>query len=409
MKAVAYIITGSVGLLSDALESSVNLVAAVVALVVLTIAARPADADHPYGHDKAEYFSAGVEGTMIVIAALSIAYAAIDRLLNPVELERLGIGLVISVAAALVNLGVALVLLRAGRTHRSITLEADGKHLMTDVVTSIGVVVGLVLARITGIEQFDPIIALLVSINIVWTAWSLLRAGVDGLMDRALPDDDVERVRAVIEEHLASREQYHALRTRRAGSRQFVDFHLLVPGALSVQRAHDRTVVEEDSAPPRLLAAEGFEHAAIDLPGRRRQHAADAEFGHVAERLAAFRKEESEAELADVLGFQMLAQAECLGEIVRADLDRRFTDLVRRGGERMARAFEHADVQLREASAQLQCGAKPGESIAVIGSERMNALYLEGLSLLGVPAEAIDGDTLLRRALLQIGFGSGVT
>jgi cation diffusion facilitator family transporter len=239
MKAVAYLITGSVGLLSDALESTVNLVAAVVALVVLTIAARPADADHPYGHDKAEYFSAGVEGTMIVIAALSIAYAAIDRLLNPVELERLGIGLVISVAAALVNLGVAIVLLRAGRAHRSITLEADGKHLMTDVWTSAGVVIGVAAVGLTGWESLDPIIALLVAANIVFSGSRLVRRSVRGLMDVALPPAQLEAVTEVLDRYRSSDVQFHALRSRRAGRRSFLSMHVLVPGAWSVKQGHD--------------------------------------------------------------------------------------------------------------------------------------------------------------------------
>jgi cation diffusion facilitator family transporter len=239
MKAVAYLVTGSVGLLSDAIESTVNLAAAVVALVVLTIAARPADEGHPYGHDKAEYFSAGVEGTLIVIAALSIAYAAIDRLLNPVELERLGIGLVISVAAALVNLGVALVLLRAGRAHRSITLEADGKHLMTDVWTSAGVVIGVAAVGLTGWESLDPIIALLVAANIVFSGSRLVRRSVRGLMDVALPPAQLEAVAEVLDRYRSSDVQFHALRSRRAGRRSFLSMHVLVPGAWSVKQGHD--------------------------------------------------------------------------------------------------------------------------------------------------------------------------
>ncbi len=239
MKTVAYLVTDSVGLLSDALESTVNLAAAVVALVVLTIAARPADESHPYGHDKAEYFSAGVEGTLIVIAALSIAYAAIDRLLNPVELERLGIGLVISVVAALVNLGVALVLLRAGRAHRSITLEADGKHLMTDVWTSAGVVIGVAAVGLTGWESLDPIIALLVAANIVFSGWRLVRRSVRGLMDVALPPAQLAAVTKVLDRYRSSDVQFHALRSRRAGRRSFLSMHVLVPGAWSVKQGHD--------------------------------------------------------------------------------------------------------------------------------------------------------------------------
>jgi cation diffusion facilitator family transporter len=239
LKAVAFLVTGSVGLLSDALESSVNLVAAVVALVVLTIASRPPDEEHAYGHDKAEYFSAGVEGTMIVLAALSIAYAAINRLLNPVELERLGVGLVISIVAALVNLAVAIVLLRAGRAHRSITLEADGKHLMTDVWTSAGVVIGVAAVAVTGWDPLDPIIALLVAVNIVFSGSRLVRRSVRGLMDVSIPTDQVAVVRRILEEYRSPDVQFHALRTRRAGRRSFVAVHVLVPGAWSVKQGHD--------------------------------------------------------------------------------------------------------------------------------------------------------------------------
>lgn len=240
LKIGAYVVTGSVGLLSDAVESSANLITAMIALFAVWFASRPIDRTHNYGHQKVEFFAGAAEGLFILIAAGGIAWIAVDRLRHPRDIEGLGFGIGISIAAAAINFFVARLLVRAGRQNNSLAIEADGKHLMTDVVTSIGVVAGLVLARVTGIEQFDPIIALLISINIVWTAWSLLRAGVDGLMDRALPDDDVEQVRAVIEKNLANREHYHALRTRRAGSRQFVDFHLLVPGAFSVQLAHDR-------------------------------------------------------------------------------------------------------------------------------------------------------------------------
>jgi cation diffusion facilitator family transporter len=246
MKALAYLVTGSVGLLSDALESSVNLVAALVAVIAIRIAERPADEEHAFGHAKAEYFSAGVEGGMIFVAALAIFWTSIDRLLNPVELSSLGIGLVVSTAAALVNLGVALVLLRAGRAERSITLEADGRHLLTDVWTSGGVLVGVGLVALTGWEQLDPIVGLLVGVNILWTGFGLLRRSASGLMDTALDEAERRTIGDILAAHEAPDVQFHALRTRQAGRRSFVSFHLLVPGAWTVQRGHDLAEELED-------------------------------------------------------------------------------------------------------------------------------------------------------------------
>lgn len=239
LKAGAYLVTGSVGLLSDALESLVNLVAAVVALAVLTVAARPPDDDHAYGHDKAEYFSSGVEGGLILIAAASIGYTAIGRLFNPQPLESVGLGLGISVVASLVNLVVARILLQAGRQHRSITLEADAQHLMTDVWTSVGVVLGVAAVWLTGWERLDPIIALIVAANIVWSGVRLIQRSVLGLLDTALPAEDRRVVARILTEY-AEREgvQFHALRTRQAGARRFVSLHVLVPGSWSVQRGH---------------------------------------------------------------------------------------------------------------------------------------------------------------------------
>jgi cation diffusion facilitator family transporter len=239
LKAGAYFVTGSVGLLSDALESLVNLVAAVVALVVLTIAARPPDDDHAYGHDKAEYFSSGVEGGLILIAAASIAWAAVGRLRDPQPIEQAGLGLAISVAASAINLVVARVLLQAGRHYRSITLEADAHHLMTDVWTSVGVVLGVGAVALTGWERLDPIIALIVAANIVWSGARLLQRSALGLLDTALPADERAQVVAILTAY-ADREgvQFHALRTRQAGARRFVSFHILVPGTWTVQRGH---------------------------------------------------------------------------------------------------------------------------------------------------------------------------
>lgn len=239
LKAGAYLLTGSVGLLSDALESLVNLVAAVVALVVLTVAARPPDEDHAYGHGKAEYFSSGVEGGLILIAAVSIAYAAITRLLDPQPIEQAGLGLVISVAASVINLVVARVLMQAGRHYHSITLEADAHHLMTDVWTSVGVVIGVAAVALTGWERLDPIIALIVAANIIWSGARLLQRSALGLLDTALPADERAQVVAILTAH-SEREgtQYHALRTRQAGARRFVSVHILVPGSWTVQSGH---------------------------------------------------------------------------------------------------------------------------------------------------------------------------
>lgn len=239
MKAGAYLLTGSVGLLSDALESVVNLVAAVVALVVLTVAARPPDEDHAYGHDKAEYFSSGVEGGLILLAAASIGYAATHRLLVPQPIAQAGLGLAVSVAASAVNLLVARVLLQAGRHYRSIALEADAQHLMTDVWTSAGVIVGVAAVAVTGWVMLDPIIALLVAANILWSGAQLLRRSALGLLDTALPAPERAQVAAILD-GFSQREgvQYHALRTRQSGPRRFVSVHILVPGWWTVQRGH---------------------------------------------------------------------------------------------------------------------------------------------------------------------------
>jgi cation diffusion facilitator family transporter len=247
LKTAAYLITGSVGLLSDAMESVVNLVGALMALAMLTIAARPADEDHAYGHYKAEYFSSGVEGTLILIAAVSIGVAAIERLVNPKPLEQIGLGLGVAVAASLVNLGVALVLLRAAKRHQSITLEANAHHLMTDVWTSAGVVVGVIAVGLTGWNRLDPAVALVVAANIVWTGVRIVRKSVLGLMDTALPIDEQNLIRDVLEPHRQSGVEYHALRTRQSGSRRFVSLHILVPGMWNVQRGHQLAEsIEED-------------------------------------------------------------------------------------------------------------------------------------------------------------------
>lgn len=239
LKSVAYLITGSVGLLSDAVESVVNLVAAVVALVVLHIAAKPPDERHEHGHEKAEYFSAGVEGAMIVVAALSIFWVSFDRLLHPVALERLGAGLAVSTVAALVNLCVSVVLTRAGHRYRSITLEADGKHLMTDVWTSAGVLVAVGAVALTGWDRLDPTIAILVGANVLFAGWVLLRRSTSGLMDESLPTDERRSLEEVLERHAGIEVQFHAVRTRQSGRRSFMSMHVLVPGRWTVQQGHD--------------------------------------------------------------------------------------------------------------------------------------------------------------------------
>ena len=247
MKGTAYFLTGSVGLFSDALESGVNLFAAVVAYISLVVAARPADRNHAYGHEKIEYLSSGLEGALIVAAGLGTAGYAVRRLVYPEPLANLEVGTAIAVAASLVNFGVARVLLHYGRKHRSIVLEADGKHLMSDVWTSIGVVVGIGLVLLTGFQLLDPILAIVVGLNIVWTGGELIHRSFDGLMDHALPQAEQEQIRAVIAAHLPPGATFHALRTRQAGARRFAEFHLLVAGELSVRDAHHLGHTIEDA------------------------------------------------------------------------------------------------------------------------------------------------------------------
>ena len=239
LKMAAWWVTGSVGLLSDAAESVVNLVAAVVALVALKVAALPADKNHQFGHTKAEYFSAAVEGIMIFLAAATIIVFAIQRLLAPRDLTQVGLGLIISLVAAAVNGVVAVVLIRAGRQYRSITLKADGQHLMTDVWTSIGVVLGIALVWLTGWNWLDPVVAIGVGINILWTGYTLVRESTAGLMDVSLPKQDNARLREILAAHTGEGVDFHAVRTRESGARQFMEMHMLVPGHWSVQHGHD--------------------------------------------------------------------------------------------------------------------------------------------------------------------------
>ena len=239
LKFGAYLLTGSVGLFSDAAESVVNLIAAMMALWMLTIAARPPDDIHTYGHSKAEYFASGFEGMLIIVAAGSIIVAAWNRLFDPQPLERIDLGLLLSLVATLINGGVALVLRQAGRRLRSITLQADAQHLLTDVWTTVGVILGIVLVYLTGWLILDPLLALLVAGHIVWIGLRLLRDTGYGLLDSALPAEDQSLINAVLSDHEDRGIVFHALRTRAAGPRRFVSMHVLVPGEWSVQRGHD--------------------------------------------------------------------------------------------------------------------------------------------------------------------------
>jgi len=239
MKFAAYWITNSVGLLSDAAESIINLVAAIIAFGALLISALPADDTHPYGHEKIEYFSSGVEGTLILFAAVGIMYSGIHRLLHPQALNDLDLGLAIGLGASAINLIVARILLASAKRHDSITLEADARHLMTDVWTSVGVIAGLVFVRLTDILTIDPIIALLVGANIIFSGIHLLKRSFRGLMDYRLPVKEMAILEEILQNHIGAHRAYHNLRTRKAGSQRFIEFHLLVPGDMLVKTAHD--------------------------------------------------------------------------------------------------------------------------------------------------------------------------
>ena len=239
LKGAAWKMTGSVGLLSDAIESFVNLAGAMMALWMLTLAALPADDDHAHGHGKAEYFSSAFEGLLILLAALSIGYAAIDRLLNPQPLEAVWIGLIVSAVASIINFATARILMSAGRQHNSITLEADAHHLLTDVWTSVGVIAGVALVSLTGWLWLDPAIALLVAVNIVWTGYQLMSRSAAGLMDASLPAEKLAMIESLLAGYREQGLDFHALRTRQAGGRAFMTLHVLVPGQWTVQYGHD--------------------------------------------------------------------------------------------------------------------------------------------------------------------------
>jgi cation diffusion facilitator family transporter len=238
LKSGAYFLTGSVGLLSDAIDSLVNLIGAVMLLAMLTVAARPADEDHSYGHSKAEYFSSGVEGTLILIVALGIGAVAAEGLIHPKQLDKIGLGLAISTLASLINLGVGFFLLRVGRKTRSIALAANARHLLTDVWTSAGVLVGVGAVAITGWKRLDPTVALAVVANLIWTGLGIVRRSVSGLMDTALPKSERRLIQNVLHTYEKDGLQFHAVRTRDAGARKFVSMHVLVPGNWTVNRGH---------------------------------------------------------------------------------------------------------------------------------------------------------------------------
>ena len=267
MKTAAWRMTGSVGLLSDALESLVNLAAAVITLFMLIVAARPPDDHHAYGHEKAEYFASGAEGALILVAAAGIAWAAIERLLSPRPIEQVGWGVAVSAVASAVNFGAARVLLAAGKRHHSIALEADARHLMTDVWTTAGVLAGVGLVAVTGWNVLDPIIALAVAAQIVWTGVQLLRRSALGLLDTALAPEEQATLRAVLARHEGPELQFHAVRTRQAASRRFISMHVLVPGSWTVRRGHERAEQIESEVRAAFHNATVFTHLeAIEDP-----------------------------------------------------------------------------------------------------------------------------------------------
>jgi cation diffusion facilitator family transporter len=260
LKFLAYYLTGSVGLLSDAVEALVNIAAALVALGVLTYAEAGPDREHNFGHEKAQYFSSGIEGALIFVAAAAIVWSAIPRLLHPQPIEQVGLGLALSVLAALANVWCAWVMLRAARSHRSITLEADARHLLTDVWTTAGVLVGVLLVQWTGWLRLDPIVALAVAVQILWTGWHLMSRSFEGLMDRAVPEEDRAAIVSVLDELRRQGGDYHALRTRMAGAKSFVDVHVLLPGRMTIQEGHDLVERLENDIRSRLPHVEVLTH-----------------------------------------------------------------------------------------------------------------------------------------------------
>jgi cation diffusion facilitator family transporter len=239
LKFGAYRLTGSVGLLSDALESGVNLLAALVAFWALSLAGKPPDAEHPFGHSKAEYFSSGLESALIVVAALGIIWTAVERLLHPQAITELEGGLALAMVATVINGGVAWILLRAGRRLNSITLRADAHHLLTDVWTSLGVMVAVFLVALTGWSSLDPLIAMGVALNILWTGGVLMQETLSGLLDQAIPKEQIQKIDTLLQGYQDQGLCFHSLKTRMAGTASFISFHVLVPGHWSVRQGHD--------------------------------------------------------------------------------------------------------------------------------------------------------------------------
>ncbi len=239
LKLLAWKLTGSVGLFSDALESCVNLVAAIVALLMITLAEKPADEEHVFGHNKAEYFSSAIEGGMIMLAAFSIIWSAVPRIIHPQPLENLSLGLLVAIGASVINLAVALILLKNGKKNNSITLEADGKHLMTDVYTSAGVLIGIILVKLSGWLILDGIVAIGVSLNILWAGYQLMRRSAMGLLDSAIPETERMKIFRSLEQYKSQNIDFHSLMTRQAGQRKFIALHILVPGRWTIQKGHN--------------------------------------------------------------------------------------------------------------------------------------------------------------------------
>ncbi len=247
LKFYAFYLTGSTGFFSDALESFVNLIGAIMALIMLTISAKPADKEHEYGHTKAEYFSSAIEGALIVLAALSIIRSAVPRIIEPTPLENLNAGLLFSLGASLINLVVALILIENGKKRNSIVLEADGKHLLTDVWTSAGVIAGILIVKLTGIYILDPIIAILVAINIIYTGYQLISRSTSGLMDASISEEAIKKITSYLDSLKEKNIDYHSLMTRQAGQHMFISVHLLVPGWWTVKKGHDYADLIEQS------------------------------------------------------------------------------------------------------------------------------------------------------------------
>jgi cation diffusion facilitator family transporter len=253
LKGLAYYLTGSIGLLSDAVESLVNLLGATIALSMLMIAAHPPDEEHQYGHSKAEYFASGAEGILILVAAVAIAITAVHRIISPRPIEQAGAGLIVSTIASLINLGVARILLYVGKTNNSITLEADARHLMTDVWTSVAVIGGVGAVALTGWRLVDPVVALAVAVNIVWTGYRLIQRSISGLMDAALPNEEHQIISKILDGYRQQGIQFHSLRTRQAAGRRFISIHVLVPGKWTTHRGHhlvDKIEIDICSALP---------------------------------------------------------------------------------------------------------------------------------------------------------------